>query len=181
VPDAPYHDEVHNNETSAHVVIGPEDPALPEIVALLDRSDAYHAALYPAESNHLVSAAQMRTPQTTFLAARLDGRAVGTVAMVAGPDGEAEIKRLFVADEARGHGVGLRLIEALEAEAGAAGIRVLRLETGIHQPEAIGLYRKAGYRECEPFGPYAEAPDPLSIYMEKWPDQATADDSVSRK
>jgi putative acetyltransferase len=41
----------------------------------------------------------------------------------------------------------------------------LRLETGIHQPEALGLYRAAGFVERGPFGPYR--PDPLSVFMEK--------------
>jgi putative acetyltransferase len=172
---------VQSNGDRAKVRIGREDPAQPDVETLLALSDAYHAELYPAESNHLLDVQELRTPRTTFLVARLDGEAVGTIAMVAGPPGEAEIKRLFVTEQTRGLRLGARLLDALEAEARSAGIQVLRLETGIRQPEAIGLYRKAGYRECAPFGAYAQAPDPLSIYMEKWPDQATADDSVLRK
>ena len=42
---------------------------------------------------------------------------------------------------------------------------LLRLETGVLQPEALGLYRKLGYRERGPFGAYAA--DPLSVFMEK--------------
>jgi putative acetyltransferase len=42
---------------------------------------------------------------------------------------------------------------------------LLRLETGVRQPEALGLYRKLGYRERGPFGAYK--PDPLSVFMEK--------------
>ncbi len=45
------------------------------------------------------------------------------------------------------------------------GFVAVRLETGIYQPEAIGLYRKYGYVEIEPFGSYL--PDPLSLFMEK--------------
>jgi putative acetyltransferase len=45
------------------------------------------------------------------------------------------------------------------------GLGCLRLETGIYQPEALGLYRSAGYAEREAFAPYA--PDPLSVFMEK--------------
>ena len=41
----------------------------------------------------------------------------------------------------------------------------MRLETGIYQPEALGLYRSAGYVEREAFGDYV--PDPLSVFMEK--------------
>jgi putative acetyltransferase len=39
------------------------------------------------------------------------------------------------------------------------------LETGIHQPAALSLYRSAGFIEREPFAPYL--PDPLSVFMEK--------------
>lgn len=44
-------------------------------------------------------------------------------------------------------------------------LRAIRLETGIHQPEAIGLYRSYGFQEIEPFGAYKA--DPLSLFMEK--------------
>ena len=49
----------------------------------------------------------------------------------------------------------------------AAGraLPLLRLETGIHNTEALALYRRAGFRDCDPFGDYA--PDPLSVFMEK--------------
>jgi len=40
-----------------------------------------------------------------------------------------------------------------------------RLETGIHQHEAIDLYQKLGYSKIAPFGDYTE--DPLSVFMEK--------------
>ncbi len=65
----------------------------------------------------------------------------------------------------RGLGIARRLLEALEARAKAAGIGVLRLETGIYQPEAIGLYERAGYVRRGPFSDYPD--DPLSIFMEK--------------
>ena len=79
--------------------------------------------------------------------------------------GYGEIKRMFVADAARGHGIGRRLLAAIESEARNFGLSVLRLETGIRQPAAIGLYRSCGYREVAPFGDYG--PDPLSVFMEK--------------
>ena len=65
----------------------------------------------------------------------------------------------------RGTGLGRMLLEAVERSARAQGLSLLRLETGIHQPEALGLYRAAGYREIGPFGDYR--PDPLSVFMAK--------------
>lgn len=56
-------------------------------------------------------------------------------------------------------------MDKLEEQATKSGLKAIRLETGIHQPEAIGLYRKYCYVEIEPFGSYL--PDPLSLFMEK--------------
>jgi putative acetyltransferase len=59
---------------------------------------------------------------------------------------------------------------SLEAEARDAGARVLRLETGVHQPEAIALDRRAGFVCCAPFSRYAEMPAPsiaLSLFWQK--------------
>lgn len=142
-----------------------EDPVQPEVLALLADSDAYHAERYPAESNHLVDPAELRGPDVRFLVARLEGRAVGTAGLVARADDWGEIKRMYVAEAARGHRLGGRLLDAVEAEARNLGLEWLRLETGIRQPEAIGLYRAAGYRERGPFGDYST--DPLSLFMEK--------------
>jgi len=73
---------------------------------------------------------------------------------------------MFVRAEARGHGVGRRLLEALENAARRRNVERISLETGIRQPEAIGLYRASGYRDCPPFGTYT--PDPLSLFMTKF-------------
>jgi putative acetyltransferase len=56
-------------------------------------------------------------------------------------------------------------MEALENHLVEQARPYARLETGIHQPEAIGLYQKLGYYRINPFGDYQE--DPLSIFMEK--------------
>jgi putative acetyltransferase len=53
----------------------------------------------------------------------------------------------------------------LEAHARSRGARVVRLETGIRQPEALALYRRRGYGYVPAFPPYD--PDPLSVFMEK--------------
>jgi putative acetyltransferase len=73
---------------------------------------------------------------------------------------------MFVRAEARGQGVGRRLLAALEDAARRRNVDRISLETGIRQPEAIGLYRASGYRDCPPFETYA--PDPLSLFMTKF-------------
>jgi putative acetyltransferase len=97
--------------------------------------------------------------------ARAEGKAAGCGAIVRSDDGSAEIKRMFVSPAARGRKLGRRLLETLETLALRSGASVLQLETGVRQPEAIDLYRSAGFVEREPFGSYL--PDPLSLFMEK--------------
>src|SRR5271156_5422688 len=147
------------------IEIGVEDPDQPEVVPLLQASDAYMASLYPADSNHMLDVASLRQPHVAFLVARVDGRALGCGAVVSSGQGWAEVKRMFVSPAARGLKLGRRLLDEIEALAARRGARVLRLEMGGLQPEALGLYRSAGFVEIGPFGAYR--PDPLSIFMEK--------------
>jgi putative acetyltransferase len=148
------------------VSIAAEPADQPEVHALLRQSDAYHAALYPAESNHLVDVATLAAPNVRFLVVRRGGAAVGCGALVVGADGEAELKRMFVVPEARGLKIGSRVLAALEAAAKVEEVRVIRLETGVRQPESLALYRRHGYTERGPFGAYTR--DPLSTFFEKW-------------
>ncbi|GAA2546252.1 GNAT family N-acetyltransferase [Streptomyces koyangensis] len=69
-------------------------------------------------------------------------------------DGDAELKRMFVIREARGHGLARRILAALEEDARAAGRTRMVLETGTKQPEAINLYASSGYTPCAKFGLY---------------------------
>ena len=144
--------------------INPETPDQPEVAQFFAASEAYMGALYPAESNHFVDAAALKADNVTFLVARREGVAVGCGAIVRALDGTAEIKRMWVDPAVRGEQIGRRLLEALIAAAWASGVTTLQLETGILQPEAIGLYKRHGFVERGPFGDYAE--DPLSIFME---------------
>jgi len=147
------------------IEIAVEDPAQPDVAPLLQASDAYMASLYPAESNHMLDVASLRQPQVAFLVARVDGKAQGCGAVLDSGEGWAEVKRMFVSPAARGLKLGRRLLDEIEAIAARRGVRVLRLEMGGLQPEALGLYRSAGFVEIGPFGAYG--PDPVSIFMEK--------------
>lgn len=69
-------------------------------------------------------------------------------------DGDAELKRMFVTEAARGQGLARRVLAALEEDARAAGRVRMVLETGIKQPEAIALYTSSGYEPCTKFGHY---------------------------
>jgi len=151
--------------TIPEINIAPEDPRQPEVRRLIALSDAYLQALYPSESNHLVDVDALAGSGTMFLVARRSGAAIGSIAFrVIAPD-HAEMKRMFVREDARGCGLGRRLLDALEDAARRENITRISLETGIRQPEAIGLYRASGYLECAPFGNYTA--DPLSLFMTK--------------
>ncbi|MET0280233.1 MAG: GNAT family N-acetyltransferase [Steroidobacteraceae bacterium] len=143
------------------------DPASPGAVRLLALSDAYMQALYPPESNHLESAAALSGPRARFIGIHADGELVacGAVKLMDDDGRYGEIKRVFVLDSHRGLGLSRRIMNSLESLLRREGYPLARLETGIAQPEALGLYRALGYVERSPFGSYA--PDPLSVFMEK--------------
>jgi putative acetyltransferase len=80
-------------------------------------------------------------------------------------EGYGEIKRVYVPLNHRGKGIAIAMMEELENHLVKQALNYARLETGIHQTEAIGLYESLGYYRIEPFGDYQE--DPLSVFMEK--------------
>ena len=77
----------------------------------------------------------------------------------------AELKRVYVVPEFRRRGLARRLLAALEQRAADLGFRLIRLETGKRQPEAVALYEASGYRRIPPFGRHAG--DPMSVCFEK--------------
>jgi putative acetyltransferase len=147
------------------LVIAREAPDQPEVVLLLEAADARAAALYPVESRHGLDLAALLEKDVRFLVARMDGQAVGCGGYEIGPDGTAELKRIFVVPEARGQAVGKRLVLALEDAAMAEGVTLMRLETGVKSDEALRLYERHGYARRGVFGDYPD--DPLSVFMEK--------------
>ncbi|MGG6897066.1 GNAT family N-acetyltransferase [Rhizobium sp. BR 315] len=145
--------------------IAVESPRQDGVIRLLEMSDAYAESLYPPQSNHMLDLASLEKPGVTFWVARIEGDIIGCCALVEAGDGTAEIKRMFVDPAARGRSVARKLMETIEAAAFEKRLAAIRLETGIYQPEAIGLYKRFGYVEIPAFGSYL--PDPLSLFMEK--------------
>ena len=146
------------------ITLAIESPRQAEVTHLPEALDAYQGALYPTESNHFLDVEALAASNVRFFVARRGAQAVGCGALRIAA-GYGELKRMFVTPDARGLGLGRLILDRIEEEARREGLGCLRLETGIHQPEALGLYRSAGYAEREAFGEYAL--DPLSVFMEK--------------
>lgn len=142
-----------------------EDPATPDVFCLLEDGERYGASLYPAESNHYLPIDGLHADNVRFVVARdHQGVAVGTGAVMF-DGGWGELKRMWVVPAARGKGLSKMILADLEARTRKAGLSMLRLETGIENHEALGLYQCSGFVRRGPFGDYK--PDPLSVFMEK--------------
>lgn len=72
---------------------------------------------------------------------------------------------MYVRPDFRGLGLARQLLNHLSDYSRQLGVLTLRLETGIHQKEAIGLYESYGFQRIPPFGPYWD--DPVSLCYEK--------------
>jgi len=106
------------------------------------------ASRYPGWSPELIPSAdpaEVAPPVGAWVVAYLDGRPVGCGGIKRLDASSAELKRIYLADAARGHGLGRRILEQLELHARDLGYERLRLDTGDRQPEALGLFRSAGY------------------------------------
>lgn len=142
-----------------------EDPATPDVVALLEAHLADMHATSPAESVHALDVERLRAPHVTFLVARDDAGAllgVGALADLGG--GHGEIKSMRTATQARGRGVAAAVLTELVGLARGRGWSRVSLETGA-QPffaAAHRLYERHGFARCAPFGAYA--PDPHSRF-----------------
>jgi len=102
--------------------------------------------------------AEVRPPNGAFVVAYRSGETVGCGAIKHHSGDVTDIKRMWVAETARGLGLGRRLLEHLEGLARAHRATEVRLETSDVLPEAIALYRSAGYAEVPPFNdePFAD-------------------------
>ena len=140
-----------------------------DIIELLGELDAELSGPYAADQRHALSVEKLFQPDVRFFVARLDGAAVacGGIGFY---HGYAELKRMYSRPSVRGRGVAKAILRRLEAVARAAGARLLRIETGVYQEEALRFYEGAGFRRCGPFGPYAAMPAraiELSLFYEK--------------
>ncbi|MDQ3930140.1 MAG: GNAT family N-acetyltransferase [Chloroflexota bacterium] len=142
-----------------------ESPNSADAVELITELEAHLAPLYPAESRHGFSVEQLLAEDVPFFLLRHNGVPAGCGGVKLFGTAYGEIKRMYVRPRFRGMGFGKLLLNHLAGYALANGVSLLRLETGIHQREAIALYERMGFTRIPPFGEYKE--DPLSLFYEK--------------
>jgi len=142
------------------------DPRDPVALACLSRYYGELAARFAQGFDVSLSrdpeAADMIRPRGIFLLARIGTQPAGCAGLKGHGDW-GEVKRLWVAPEARGRGLARHLMTGIETAARDMGLPVLRLDTNSTLAEAVALYRNAGWREIPRFNddPY---PD---IFFEK--------------
>jgi DNA-binding MarR family transcriptional regulator/GNAT superfamily N-acetyltransferase len=153
--------EVHRLLQLAGLRIERVDPACPAARACVSHyfeelNQRFESGFDPAVSLP-ADDRELMPPRGGFLVASVDGEPVACGAVKVTSSGVGSLKRMWVAGSVRGLGVGRRMLEALEGEAGRLGVTTLRLETNHALEEAIRLYRSAGFREVPAFNtdPYA--------------------------
>jgi DNA-binding MarR family transcriptional regulator/GNAT superfamily N-acetyltransferase len=154
-------DEVTRLLTASMVRVDAVDPRLPVAQYCLESYFAELGQRFEVgfDRSRSISAddAELTPPAGLLLIATLHSEPVGCGALKFHGTAPAEIKRMWVAPDARGLGLGRRLLTELEREAAAHGAPAVRLETNRSLTEAIALYRSAGYQEVPAFNtePYA--------------------------
>lgn len=136
-----------------------------DALRLIEELEAHLAALYRPQNRHGFSVAQLLEEGVAFFIIRDEGRPAGCVGLLCVGEEYAEIKRMYVGPSFRGRGLARAMLQHLVQCARERGITRLRLETGIHQREAIALYEQAGFYRIPAFGPYRD--DGVSLCYEK--------------
>jgi putative acetyltransferase len=147
------------------IVIQKVDAREGPVRQLIEELDDYMGRLYPSESNYGLDLESLAQPEVRFFSVTVDGEVLGCGGFWLHDD-YAEVKRVYIHPKSRGLGLGRKIMAHIEAEMLREGRKISRLETGISQPEALGLYRAIGYADCPAFGDYP-ADDPFSVFMEK--------------
>lgn len=146
-------------------VITAERPDTDEAAMLISELEAQLEPLYPKTSRHGYSIEKLIEQGVAFFVTRYDGVTAGCGGIELFGTEYGEVKRMYVRPQFRGLGLARLMLDHLAAYAQQHNIHLLRLETGIHQKEAITLYERTGFQRIPPFGTYKE--DPLSRFYEK--------------
>ena len=142
-----------------------ERPDTADALLLIDELESYLTPLYPAESRHGFNVEKLLREGVAFFVLRHEGKPAGCGGIKLFGTDYSEIKRMYIRQQFRGLKLSRLMLNHLADYALQHGVTTLRLETGIYQTEAIGLYERWGFEQIPPFGDYKE--DPLSLFYEK--------------
>lgn len=106
-------------------------------------------------------------PRTALFLARVEGAVAGCAGYSDQGNGTAEVEKVFVRPAFRGRGLGRALIAHTLDAIGAAGFRLIRLETATFMTDAIASYERFGFRRSPPFRPSLGGLGSLSVFMER--------------
>ncbi len=151
------------------ITINQERPDTKDAMALIEELDGILGELYAVESRHGYSVSKLVEQGVHFFVIRHDDQPAGCAGVQFFEANEkppfGELKRMYVRPTFRGLGLAKALLGHIETVTAARGIDILRLETGIYQTEAIGLYERNGFKRIPPFADYWD--DPVSHCYEK--------------
>ena len=131
-----------------------EHPASPDASELIAELDAHLEPLYALKSRHGFSVQKLIDDGVAFFVIRENGAPAGCGGIKLFGCEYGEIKRMYVRPAFRGQGLAKLMLAHLAGYVGERGIGLLRLETGIYQPEAMGLYERYGFQRTGAFGDY---------------------------
>jgi putative acetyltransferase len=154
-----------SGECRMTTLIAAERPDTADARMLIEELETHLAPYYPKTSRHGYSVEKLIRQGVAFFVTRQDGIPAGCGGVQFFGKEYGEIKRMFVRPQFRGLGLARLMLDHLKMYARENDIYLLRLETGIHQKEAISLYERMGFQSIPPFGEYME--DPLSRFFEK--------------
>jgi putative acetyltransferase len=146
------------------VVITQERADTADAVRLVEELQTHLESFYAPENRHGFSVERLVSEGVAFFVLRVNGEAVGCGGIKLFGREFGELKRMYVRPQFRGKGYGTLILNQLADYAGGEGVCVLRLETGIHQQDAIRMYERAGFRRIPAFGAYKD--DGVSLCYE---------------
>jgi putative acetyltransferase len=142
-----------------------DDPARPDVYALLDEHLRNMHELSPPESVHALDVSRLKAPDITFWSVREGEQLLGCGALKELSGQHGEIKSMRTPAAMRRKGAGRAVLNHILIEARSRGYKRLSLETGSGEgfAAALKLYESVGFQHCGPFGDYRL--DPYSVFL----------------
>jgi GNAT superfamily N-acetyltransferase len=129
-----------------------------EAALLVEELQAEYVERYGGPDETPVDPDEFDAPDGAFFVAQRDGELVGCAGLRRHSGADVEVKRMFIRRPHRGRGWSRTLLALVEDQARSLGFTRIVMETGLRQPEAMGLYASSGYEPIPGFGHYRDSP-----------------------